>query len=430
MKLLRLFFTVALALAVTGCEPTEEPVVPPPPTPSGGGNEQGGGNEGGNEQGGEEGGSQELSDADRERLARLGKTPVICVYFTEYTDKSVFPTLEDVKCFTHINIGHARFVNPKTGDGGLEIKAPGPDYMKRLAAYKKDYPELKLLLFIGGWGKNADGFSEMAKDDTKRALFCSECVRLCNEYNLDGVDLDWEYPTYAAKSYNSDGSTYYNGADKADKKNFSTLVKDLREALGKDKLITFAAASDDYHSAEYINYKEILEWVDYINVMTYSMGDPYPQDPSKQRHNSPLYRSSRFNNARGGADCIEGYHKEQGIPYDRMNYGIGFYGHGDGGVYPSSVSYAMAREALEKGTVNGKSVAGYNVRCWDEPSKSVFLGNAMGTMYASYEDSVSIRYRVEYLKSKGMLGAMAWEYREDDSEGTLRKVLYKLMNEK
>ena len=137
------------------------------------------------------------SDADAERLARLGQTPMVAVYFTEYTPSAQFPSLEDVRCFTHMNVGHARFKNPKTGDGGLEIKSPGPDYLRRLAAYKASYPELKLLLFIGGWGKNADGFSEMAKSAEKRALFCSECVRLCNEYQLDGVDLDWEYPTYA-----------------------------------------------------------------------------------------------------------------------------------------------------------------------------------------------------------------------------------------
>lgn len=348
---------------------------------------------------------------------RLGITPIVAVYFTEYTPEDQFPTLEDIKCFTHINVGHARFVNPKTGDGGLEIKSPGPDYLRRIVAYKAGYPELKVLLFIGGWGKNADGFSEMAKDDNKRALFCSECVRLCDEYNLDGVDLDWEYPTYKAKTYLDDGSIYYNGADPQDTENFTRLVRDLREALGPDKLISYAANDE----GRYINNREVLEWVDYINVMTYSMGDP----PTK--HNSPLFTTSRWpDQNRGGADCIEIFHR-QGVPYNRMNYGIGFYGHGTS-PYSSSVSYADAMEALKSGTVNGKSVAGYNYRHWDEESKSVYLGDKFGKMYASYEDVESIGYRVKWLKEKGMLGAFAWELREDNKEGTLRKALRALMN--
>ena len=92
-------------------------------------------------------------------------------------------------------------------------------------------------------------------------------------------------------------------------------------------------------------------------------------------------------------------------------------------------TYTIAREALEKGKANGKSVAGYNIRWWDEQSKSCYLGDSDGVMYASYEDAESIGYRVAYLKSKGLLGAMIWEYREDDSSGTLRKALYDLMSE-
>jgi len=418
MLTLLLSLTVTIGLAAACGEKEKTPVTPPPPvnpdtpdTPD--------------DPDKPDTPDDPVSPEDAARLARLGQTPVVAVYFTEYTSSSEFPTLQDVRCFTHINVGHARFKNPKTGDGGLEIKSPGPDYIKKLVAYKKDYPELKVLLFIGGWGKNADGFSEMAKDPDKRALFCSECVRLCKEYGLDGVDLDWEYPGYAAKTRLDDGSYYYNGADPADRANFTILMKDLRAALGDDKLISYAAADN----GDYVNNLEVLEWVDYINVMTYSMGDPNPQDPAKQKHNSPLYTSARFNNSRGGADCISIFHDKQGVPYDRLNYGIGFYGHGDGSVYPSSVSYAMAREALEKGTVNGKSVANYNIRWWDEQSKSCFIGNAGGVMYASYEDIESITWRVKFLKEKGMLGAFAWEYREDDSQGTLRKALWALMHD-
>ena len=345
------------------------------------------------------------SGDDDARLARLGQTPVVLVYFTEYTKEENFPTLDDVRCFTHINVGHGRFVNKDTGDGGIEIKAPGPDYLRRMAAYKKSYPELKILLMIGGWGANANGFSMMARDAAKRKLFCDECVRICNEYGIDGVDLDWEYPTYPGGG---------NAADPSDTKNFTTLVKELRAALGPDRLITYAASD----SGKYIDNKGVLEWVDYINVMTYSMGDP-------PYHNSPLYRSS-LTKSRSGEESIEIFHA-QGVPYDRMNFGVGFYGHGDGTVYPSSVQYYKAREALEKGTVDGKSVAGYNIRHWDPIGKNCYLGDASGKMYASYEDVESLGYRVEFLKKKGLLGVFAWEYREDDAEGTLRHALSRLM---
>lgn len=345
------------------------------------------------------------------RLARLGITPVRCVYFTEYTPSSEFPTEEDIRCFTHINYGHARFKDKKNGTG-LEIAKP--EYLKKLAAFKKTYPELKILLMVGGWGYNADGFSEMAKNDEKRKAFCENILKACEDYGIDGVDLDWEYPTHAAHSTH-DGQDYYNGADPNDTKNFNTLVKELRETLGENRLITYAASS----SGDYMDHKTALQWVDYINVMTYSMGDP-------PYHNSPLYRS-KLTRKRSGEESIETFHSK-GVPYDRMNYGVGFYGHGDGSVYPSSVQYHRAVQALTTGKVDGKSVEGYNIRWWDDEGKNCYLGDKDGKMYASYEDPESISYRVAFLKKKGMLGAFAWEYREDDSQGTLRKTLRDLMD--
>ena len=49
-------------------------------------------------------------------------------------------------------------------------------------------------------------------------------------------------------------------------------------------------------------------------------------------------------------------------------------------------------------------------------------------MYASYEDIESLNCKVEYLLSRNMLGAMAWEYREDDAKGTLRHALRHAMS--
>ena len=339
---------------------------------------------------------------EAQRLARLGRTPIVATYFTKNTPSDEFPTLADVRCFTHINVGPVRFVNKDTGDGGLEIPSPGPTYMQQLAAYKQDYPELKLLLFIGGWGANGNGFSEMAKDPDKRALFCSECLRICNDYNFDGVDIDWEYPTYAAEG---------NGADPSDTGNFTILMQELRETLGPNRLISYAATD----SGKYINNAEVLEWVDYINVMTYSMGDP-------PKHNSPLYRSD-LTKSRSGEESIEIFHN-QGVPYNRMNYGLAFYGHADGTIYPSSMPYHKIVEALSTGIVDGNSVAGYNYRYWDATGKNVYLGDSNGTMYASYEDTESLSYRVAFVKEKGMLGAFSWEYREDAHDGTLRNYVY------
>ena len=352
-----------------------------------------------------------------ERLARIGQTPIIEIYYTEYTKTGVFPSLEEVKDnFTHINVGHVRFKD-KVNGVGLEIPTGSISLVQKFVAYKAQYPELKVKFQMGGWGKNADGWSQMARDEAKRKAFVDECVAITEQYGTDGFDIDWEYPTYAAK----DGD-YVNGADPSDWGNFITLLKEMREAM-PDKILSYAASS----SGKYTNNYAALEYVDYINVMTYDEGNP-------PYHNAPLYRSS-IASSRTCQEAIDDiFHGKQGIPYQMMNFGVPFYGHGDGykltsgNYYPGTVNYGDLEEIFFKGTCDGKSVAGKNYRVWDNVAKVPYLADALGKMYASYEDVESVNAKVEFLKSRGMLGAMIWEYREDNDQGTLRHAVKHAMD--
>ena len=351
-----------------------------------------------------------------ERQARLGITPIIEIYYTEYTKESWFPSIEEVRNFTHINVGHVRFKDKVNGTG-IEIDSKTIPLVNKFVAYKAQYPELKVKLQMGGWGKNADGWSQMARDDAKRKAFVDECVAICAEYGVDGFDIDWEYPTYAAK----DGD-YVNGADPSDWGNFITLLKEMRTAM-PDKIISYAASS----SGKYTDNVSALDYVDYINVMTYDEGNP-------PYHNSPLYRSS-IASTRTCAEAIDDiFHGKQGIPYKMMNFGIPFYGHGDGyklttgNYYPGTVNYGDLEDIFFNGVCDGKSVEGKNYRVWDDKAKVPYLADALGTMYASYEDIESVNAKVEFLKSRNMLGAMIWEYREDNAEGTLRHAVKHAMD--
>ena len=352
-----------------------------------------------------------------ERLARIGQTPIIEIYYTEYTKESLFPSIDEVRNFTHINIGHVRFKDKDNGVG-VEIDAKTIPLVEKFVAYKALYPELKVKLQMGGWGKNADGWSQMARDDEKRHAFVAECVQICEDYGVDGFDIDWEYPTYAAK----DGD-HVNGADPSDYANFVTLFREMREAM-PDKILSYAAPDN----GKYTDNVSVLAYADYVNVMTYDEGNP-------PYHNSPLYPGSSIVQGRSASQAIDDtFHGKQGIPYQMMNFGVAFYGHGDGykktvgNRYPSSVDYSKLEDIFFNGTCDGMDVKGVNYRIWDDVAKVPYLGDAMGKMYASYEDIESINAKVEFAKSRNMLGCMIWEYRHDNDLGTLRHAVKHAMD--
>lgn len=352
-----------------------------------------------------------------ERLARIGITPIIEIYYTEYTKASVFPSLEEVKNFTHINVGHVRFKDKDNGVG-IEIPAASIDLVNKFVAYKHNgYPELKVKLQMGGWGKNADGWSQMARDAAKRKAFIEECVAICEQYEIDGFDIDWEYPTYAAK----DGD-HVNGASPADYENFVTLFREMRLAM-PDKILSYAASD----SGKYTDNYGVLPYIDYINVMTYDEGNP-------PYHNAPLYRSSICKDRCCSEAVDDIFHGKQGIPYQMMNFGLAFYGHGDGykqtvgNRYPSNVDYSKLEDIFFNGVCDGYDVKGVNYRIWDDVAKVPYLADPLGRMYASYEDVESINAKVDYAKSRNMLGVMIWEYRHDNDLGTLRHAVKHAMD--
>ncbi len=333
----------------------------------------------------------------------IGQTPVILAYYTENSKALPDPTL-----LTHINYAHGRFGNPSTGDGGIVISDTG--LMQKVIALKDKNPRLKVLLMVGGWGMRADGFSMMARDAGKRTAFCQSLKAHLDNYGLDGVDIDWEYPTYSAEG---------TGASAYDTQNFNLVLKELRETIGTSKIISFASSS----SAKYVDWPTAIQYIDYVNVMTYDMG------AAPNGHNSPLYRSAKFNH-RSCDESID-LHAKAGIPLNRMNLGIPFYGKAeknpspDRKVYDYEVNYNEMDNILNKNWYAKRSidVTGKNNRAWDDVAKVPFLTNNLGYNLLSYDDPESVGYKGAYVLEKKLLGAMFWEYRHDDDKQSLLRSL-------
>lgn len=142
-----------------------------------------------------------------------------------------------------------------------EMKATveGDKYLRALVDLKKKKPELKVSLSIGGW--DSDGFCYMAKTPEGRAEFAKSCVELIKTYGLDGIDLDWEYPTNGAWGAIASCDTCTQDA--------KNLLKDLRKAFdeafpNEHKLLSIASgASQPWVDAD------TLKVLDYVNVMCY-----------------------------------------------------------------------------------------------------------------------------------------------------------------
>lgn len=93
--------------------------------------------------------------------------------------------------------------------------------------------------------------------------FCQVLSGRGGKYDLDGIDIDWEYPCNDAAGI---------GADPRDKENFTALLATLREYLGKDRIVSIAVGASQRCIAD-TQMDKVAEIVDYVQLMTYDMVD-------------------------------------------------------------------------------------------------------------------------------------------------------------
>lgn len=296
---------------------------------------------------------------------------VIVAYVTYWDTVIPDPTL-----VTHINYAFGKVANTFNK---VEIKTESR--LKRMVKLKEKNEKLKVLLSIGGWG--AGNFSEMAADADLRMSFCKDCLAKCQQYGLDGIDLDWEYPTSNSAGISSSPN---------DTKNYTLLLKDLRSVLGTDYLITMASSS----SAKYVDFKACIQYMDFVNLMTYDMGRP-------PKHHSALYPSSGKTSR--SVDESVALHYKAGIPYEKIVVGAPFYCKAASSSDSGDGTYWCKMGSLfEKYTEK-----------WDDAAKVPYLADNDGKMVFTYDNPTSIGLKADYVIAKKLRGMMFWNWEGDNS---------------
>ncbi len=323
---------------------------------------------------------------------------------------------------THINYAFANVIDGKVMFDTTDIDNTSlkDDDLKILQKLKEVNPNLKILVSVGGWVWSGN-FSDAALTEDSRARFALSAADFVHQYNLDGIDIDWEYP-------NQVGADNIHRVE--DIENFTLLMKATREALNdleervqKDHLLLTIATGAD--SAYVTNTKlgEVARHLDFINIMTY---DFYNGLHTVTGHHANLYPSS-LNTSRV-SDVLNSVklHEEAGVPLEKLTIGIPFYGRRWDGIKSDSTSptgkenNGLYQEAESVGDIifyrqiveNCLNDGAYS-RFWDESAKAPYLWNKESKIFISYEDAESIKYKVEYLKKKGLSGVMFWEYSDD-----------------
>ena len=211
-------------------------------------------------------------------------------------------TREDVQKLTHMNLAFGLI----SENGLLDLHQM--THLDLIPQFRDWNPALRVVLSVGGWG--AGGFSLMSRTEEGRRAFAESCRKAVEEYHLDGIDIDWEYPCSDQAEIDCDSS---------DKQNYTKLLQALRDALGMNRIVSTAVGAGDYFP-ENTEMDKVAEIVDYVQLMTYDM-----VDGTRAGHHAALGATRGDKSGLNTRDTVEAYHRA-GVPYEKLVIGAAFYG--------------------------------------------------------------------------------------------------------
>lgn len=316
---------------------------------------------------------------------------------------------------THINYA---FVDVKSNRAFLSNEKTDTINFRTLNLLKKINPALKILISIGGWSWS-ENFSDAVLTDTARKAFAASAVEIIRKHQLDGVDIDWEYPGRPGE----EGNVYRP----EDKQNFTLMFRDIRLALdtleqqtGKEKLLTTAVGG----FAAFLETSEMgkaQQYLDYVNLMTYDL-----YSSKIAGHHTNLF-ASETNKANGSADDAVKAYIAAGVPAHKLVMGIAFYGRNfkmtddaNKGLGDQVVSQTFGKgyTFIKDSLVNKKGFKNYK----DRKAKAPYLFNAETKQFITYDDEWSVKNKCKYVLKNKMAGVMFWEYDSDPKEYLLDKI--------
>lgn len=312
-------------------------------------------------------------------------------------------TKEDALRLTHVNVAFGVI------EKGLLSMRCVPNLKEQLARVRALNPELKIVLSIGGW--TAGGFSLMSRTQEGREAFGASVKTVLDDYGLDGVDIDWEYPCSGEAGIDFDPS---------DRENFTYLMQEMRKAAGDHRIVSIAAGGGDYFVRD-TEMDKVAAICNYVQIMTYDLNC----FTHTTRHHTSLYALAG-SYPQGNADYCTKIFTKGGVPKEKIVLGAAFYSRKWTGVKNEKNGLLQDAESIGGyGPGYGELVEQYIgkngfVRYWDDVAKAPYLFD--GSTFITYEDAQSIAEKCAYIKENGLLGLMYWEHSCDPSGELLKAI--------
>ncbi|KAH9932466.1 chitinase [Fomitopsis serialis] len=217
----------------------------------------------------------------------------------------------------------------------VSLDGSDPELLPQFVSMAQDN-HVKAMVSVGGWGGSTHFSDNMATPDNI-TNFVQAIAGFAHQYELDGIDFDWEYPGKQGIGCNV--------VSENDTDNFLSFLQAFRQEMGSEFIMTASVpvvpltGSNGSSVSNVSDFATVLDWV---NVMNY---DVHGSWDSTVGPNAPLNDTcANSTTAVGSAVSALAAWSAAGMPAHQIVLGVAGYGH----------SYAVEPSAAvaQNGTLN------------------------------------------------------------------------------
>ncbi|HAT4337647.1 TPA: chitinase [Clostridium perfringens] len=322
----------------------------------------------------------------------------------------------------------------------LDPSLPYKGHFNVLQTMKKNYPDVSLLISVGGW-TGTRCFYTMIDTDNRINTFADSCVDFIRKYGFDGIDIDFEYPSSTSQSGNPDDFDLSEPRRTKLNERYNILIKTLREKIdmaskedGKEYLLTAAVTASPWVLGG-ISDNTYAKYLDFLSIMSYDYHGGWNEYVEHLAGIYPNKEDRETVTQIMPTLCMDwAYRYYRGVlPAEKILMGIPYYTRGwenvQGGINglhgssktPASGKYNILGDDLNNDGVlepDGANPLWHvlnlmeqdpNLKVyWDEISKVPYVWQNDKKVFVSFENEKSIDARLEYIQNKNLGGALIW----------------------
>ena len=310
---------------------------------------------------------------------------------------------------------------------GVADTGPFAGNFHQLQELKVLYPNLQIMISIGGGAMSPDVFSVAAEPANVNA-FVTSCINMFIQGQFasgitqpgifTGIDIDWEFP--------GQGTINSPATDQADYTAMMQLFRSQLNAINPNYLLTSTAPAGSW-AWQYMNFSEVQSSVNFLNVMNYDFDGPWSTTTGFV---APLYQSPLDPSSTNNASYVVQSYLGMGVPKSKIVFGMPFYAYEwgavtdqDDGLFepctPDPSTGECPNNTYEYNQIS--SLTGYT-SFRDSITQEPWLWDG-NSSFVTYDDATSLGFKARYVANQDLGGIMIWELSGDTSSGTLIQAL-------